>query len=305
MVSVFLGDAVGRLYVERHFPPAARTRARRVVSGVIDAYRDALRDAAWIPARARRVAQARLAGIDAAVGYPDEWRSYAGLDIRRDDLFGNWVRALAFENAERIRQTRPGTPGIWPQTPQTVNAAYSFARNAVIVPAAVLQPPVFDAAGDEAANYGAAGALVGHEIGHAFDASLADFDAGPLLAQLNGLPPVDGARVDALATARETLADIAGLSVAHRAYRAALKGRAAPPVDGMTGDQRFFLAWARMWRSVERPEYRRSTIAVSAYLPSPLRANFAAANVDAFYEAFGVQPSDRLYVAPAQRVRIW
>src|SRR5439155_11306369 len=165
---------------------------------------------------------------------------------------GNWLRALAFENGERLRR---GAPAVWVQTPQTVNAAYSPSTNAIVVPAAILQPPIFDAGADDAANYGAAGALVGHEISHAFESSLVDFDAGPLLAQLNALEPLPGARVNALAAARETLGDIAGLSVAFRAYRASLKGRPSPRIDGVSGEQRFFLAWARMWRAEEGGVY--------------------------------------------------
>lgn len=305
LVSAYLGDAVGRLYVERHFPPASRVKARRIVDGILDAYRTAIRDARWIGPAARRDAQARLSSLAAGVGYPDEWRDYSGLDIRRDDLFGNWLRALAFEGADRLRQSRSDAMRIWAQPPQTVNAAYSPSTNTVLVPAAVLQPPVFDPAADDADNYGAAGALVAHEVAHAFEGMLEGFDAGPLLAQLRALARSSGLHFDADLVARETAADVAGLSVAFRAYHASLKGRAAPVAGGASGDQRFFMAWAGMWRTVERDEYSRSLLATSPYLPPALRANLAAANVDSFYDAFAVQASDRMYVPPAQRARIW
>jgi predicted metalloendopeptidase len=305
MVSTYLGDALGRMYVERHFPPSSRKQARRLVDGILGAYREALREARWLRPAARREALARLASLSTGVGYPDEWRTYAALEIRRDDLFGNWLRALAFEGADRLRQGRPDAAGRWAQPPQTVNAAYAPAAHTILVPAAILQPPVFDPQGDDAANYGAAGALVAHEVTHAVESAFQDFDAAPLLEQLRALEPFPGLHVNVDAVARETAADIAGLSVAFRAYRASLGGRAAPVVDGLTGDQRFFLSWARMWRSLERDAYARSMLATSVHLPPRLRANVAAANVDGFSEAFAVQPDDRMFIAAARRVRIW
>ena len=305
MLNGFLGDAVGRLYVERYFPSASRARARRLVASIMDAYREALADAPWMPAPARRAAQARLAAMTAGVGYPDEWRDYRGLVIKPDDLFGNWQRALAFENAEKMRRVRAAGGGIWIQPPQTVGAFYVEATNEMFVPAAILQPPIFDVEADDAVNYGAAGATVAHEIAHAVAGRADGFDAGPLIAQLNALEPLPGLHVNGRSTAAETFGDLAGLSVAFRAYTRSLKGRPSPRIDGLSGEQRFFLAWARMWRATERPEYVRSTLQTSAHLPATLRANYAVSHVDGFYEAFGVTPGDRLFRAPAARVRVW
>jgi predicted metalloendopeptidase len=305
LVGAYLGDAIGRLYIERHFSPTSRARARRLVASLFDAYREALRDATWMTPASKRAAQSRLAAMAMGVGYPDEWRDYSALVIRRDDLFGNWQRVLAFENGDRVRRTGTPTLGVWPQPPFLVNALYVPSVNAIVVPAAILQAPVFNVNADDAVNYGAAGALIGHEISHAFDEMLADFDAGPLLAQLAAAEPLPGARVSAAATARETLGDIAGLSVAFRAYKDSRKGRPAPVIDGLTSEQRFFLGWAQAWRTKERAEYVRSTLATSEHLPASLRANLAATNIDGFYEAFGVRPGDALYRPPASRVRVW
>jgi putative endopeptidase len=305
MLNGFLGDALGRLYVERLFPPSSRARARRLVASIMEAYRDALRETPWMAPSARREAQARLAAMSAGVGYPDQWRDYSGLVIRPDDFFGNWQRALAFENADRLRRVRASTGGLWMQPPQTVGAYYLAATNEIVVPAGILQPPIFDVEADDAVNYGAAGALVAHEIAHAFTDNAGDFDAGPLMAQLNALEPLPGLRVNGRGTAAESFGDLGGLAVAYRAYKASLKGRPSPQIDGLSGEQRFFLAWARMWRAKERPEYVRSTLQTSAHLPATLRANFAVSNMDGFYDAFGVKPGDGLFRAPASRVRVW
>jgi predicted metalloendopeptidase len=254
---------------------------------------------------ARRDAQARLAAMSVGVGYPDEWRDYGGLVIRPDDLFGNWQRALAFENGEKLRRVRASGSGFWVQPPQTVGAYYLPEKNAIVVAAGILQPPIFDVEADDAVNYGAAGVLVAHEIAHAFADKTGDFDAAPLIAQLNALEPLPGLHVNGLSTSVESFGDLAGLSVAFRAYHQSLKGRPAPAIDGLTGDQRFFIAWARMWRAKERPEYVRSTLQTSAHLPATLRANFAVSNADGFYEAFGVKPGDALFRPPGSRLRVW
>ena len=173
------------------------------------------------------------------------------------------------------------------------------------MPAAILQPPIFDPGADDAVNYGAAGALIAHEIAHAFSDKTGGFDGGPLIAQLNAYEPAPGLHVNGRAVAVESFGDLGGLSIAFRAYRASLKGRPSPQIDGLTGEQRFFLSWARMWRAKERAEYVRSTLETSGHLPATLRANFAAGNVDGFYEAFGVKPGDAMFRPPASRVRIW
>ena len=325
MVSVFLGDALGRFYVEKHFPPATRTRAQRLLANMVAAFRDALRSAEWMSPQARREALDKLSALSTGIGYPARWRDYRALTITPDDLFGNWQRALAFENDYHLGNVGGSAGGEWPLPPQTVNAFYTPATNEIVLPAAIFQPPLFDVNADDAVNYGAAGALIGHELGHAFDDRGRRYDgAGAvhdwwtaadterfadrqarLIAQLNALEALPGLHVDGPLTAGETSGDIGGLAVAFQAYRTSLKGAKAPVIDGLTGEQRFFMAWARMWRSKERDEYIRSTVHVIPYLPAALRANTAASNVDAFFDAFHVQPPHRLYRAAAQRIRIW
>jgi predicted metalloendopeptidase len=272
LVSSYLGDAIGRIYVERHLPDATRAGARRLLDTMLEAFRASLRGAAAAPA-AKREALATLASMTPGVGAPAAWHDYGGLVLRPDDLFGNWLRALAFESADGERAAAGALPRTWARPPQTVNAYYAPGANEIVVPAALLQPPIYDPAADAAANFGALGALAGHEIAHAFGAS-------------------------------EDEADAIGLAVALRAYHLSLKGTAAPAVDGATGDQRFFLSWARMWRAKERPEYTRS-LAQGAYRSPRDRANGAASSVDGFYAAFGVAPGDGMYRPPEQRIRPW
>ena len=325
MVSVFLGDALGRLYVEKYFPPATRTRVQLLLVNVVAAFRDGLREAEWLGPQARREALDKLSALSTGIGYPARWRDYRTLTIKPDDLFGNWQRGLAFDNQYDLGNVAGTAGGEWPMTPQTVNASYAPATNQIVLPAAIFQPPLFDVRADDAVNYGAAGALIGHELGHAFDDRGRRYDGGGavrdwwtaadaarfeernarLVAQLDGYEALPGVHVDGSLTASETSGDIGGLAVAFRAYRKALKGGKPPVIDGLTGDQRFFMAWARMWRSKERDEYIRSTVRVIPYLPAALRANAAVSNVDAFFDAFNVQPSHRLYRPPAQRIRIW
>jgi predicted metalloendopeptidase len=325
MVNAYLPDAIGRVYADRYFTSAARIHAQRIVEDVIVAYRAALRDSDWLSARAKREALAKLSAMQVRLGAPTAWHSYSGFEVKPDDLFGNWQRALAFEARQRLTDVDGGSPPLWAVPPQTVNAFYSAASNEIIIPAAILQPPVFDADADPAVSYGSIGALVGHEIGHAFDDRGRQFDATgaardwwtpgdavnyerrvrTLVAQLDRYEPLSGAHVNGALTSAEALADLSGLTIAYRAYRRSLNGAPAPVLDGLTGDQRFFMGWARSWRAKERDDYVRSQLQVSAHLPAALRANAALVNVDAFYEAFAVTPAHRLYVAPADRVRIW
>jgi predicted metalloendopeptidase len=270
MVSTYLGDIVGRLYVERHLPDVTRTQAQRLLDSVIDAFRTSLAEAPLAPA-AKRKALARLATMTRGVGAPAAWRDYSGLVLRRDDLFGNWMRAVAFESAD-VARAAAGTPSrTWVRPPQTVNAYYAPATNEIVVPAALLQSPIFDADGDPARNYGALGALAGHEIAHAFGAD-------------------------------ENAADAVGLAVALRAYHASRKDAPPPVVDGLTGDERFFLSWARMWRVAERPEYTRS-LAEGSYRAPRDRANSAASSVEGFYLAFGVKAGDGMFRPADERLR--
>ena len=326
LVNSLLGDAVGRLYVEEHFPRASRTRVERLVAQVVRAYRQSLAELDWMSPGARTAAQDKLARLTARIGYPDVWRDYRGLEIRPDDLFGNLMRAQQHANDLRMtRISRPDDRGEWVTTPQSVNAYYVPAQNEILFPAAILQPPYFDAAADDAVNYGAIGAVIGHEISHALDDTGRRYDASGavrdwwkpedeaayraranlLLARLDGMPAADGARINGVLVLNESLGDLIGLSVAHRAYRLALDGREPAVIDGLTGDQRFFLGWARLWRAKVRPEYQRQLLLASRYPPAEVRANGPLGHLDGFYTAFGVTSGDPLFIPPSQRVRVY
>ena len=325
MVNGYLGDALGKLYVEKHFPQEARARVQKILANVIEAYRQALRDAAWLSPAAKRDALEKLSALSTGVGYPARWHDYSALVIKPDDLLGNWQRALRFESQARLGNLAGTAGSEWVLPPQTVNAYYSAATNEMVIPAAILQPPIFDLGADDAVNYGATGALIGHEIGHAFDDRGRRFDGAgavrdwwtqadadgyrervsALVAQMNAYEPLPGLHVNGPLTAPESMGDLGGLDIAFRAYKLSLKGRRAPVIDNLTGEQRFFMGWAQIWRSKERDEYLRSTLQINAYLPPALRANAAASNVDGFFDAFGVKPGNRLYRAPGERVRIW
>ena len=326
MVNAYLGDAVGRLYVERHFPAASRRRAEALVSSVRIAFAGALEAAAWLEPETRRAALDKLSRLRTRIGYPDKWRGYGGLEVKRDDLLGNLQRAQQFEHrAQSVRAAGRQDPRHWPVTAQSVNAFYSAAGNEIVLPAAILQPPFFDPAGDDAGNYGAIGAIVGHELAHGFDLRGRRFDAygaerdwwrtsderafveraAALVTQFDAYAE-HGVAVDGRRTLLENAADLAGLTVAHRAWRASLDGRApAAVVDGYTGDQRFFMAWARAWRAKTRPEYARQASQTHPHAPARFRVNGPVSHMPAFYEAFGVQPGDRLYRDPAARIAIW
>lgn len=302
LVSQYLGDWIGRRYVERHFPAESRDRVTTIAREVVAAYRDAVREAPWMSSSARSAALRQLSTIELKVGYPDRWRNYNGLEFRPDDLVGNIMRGRAFENRYRMeRLQEPRDLGQWLVTPQTVNAYYGPVQHDVVVPAGILQPPYFSAQEDDAVNYGAIGSVIGHEVSHALD--LTDFKDGmrALALQANSYEPLPGLRMNAFLTQREMVADLSGLAIAHRAYRRSLRGKPAP--EG--ADERFFTAWARLWRVQSRPEYVRSQLGVSRYPPWEFRANGMVQHLDAFHDAFGVKPGDGLYRERAARVRIW
>lgn len=305
LVSGYLGDALGRLYVERHFPPAAKARVETLVAHMVDATRQAIAEAGWLAPAARAEALDRLRGVVTKVGYPDRWRSYRGLVIKADDLVGNIERAQLFENARRLSRVREAPAhGEWLLPPQTVNAYYNPGLNEIVVPAAMLQPPLFRMDADDAVNYGGIGAVIGHELGHGFDAAFRP-RAAPLAAHFGRFSPLPGMRVNGELTLGENIGDLGGLALAYRAYRISLQGQEPPVIDGFTGDQRFFLGWAQVWRSVMREEYLRQWLTWIPHAPPQFRANGPVSHLDAFYEAFDVRPGDKLYVEPAKRVRIW
>jgi predicted metalloendopeptidase len=306
LVVRHLGDALGRLYVERHFPPRARAGATAIVASVVRAQRDLIEQAEWLSRETRSAALKQLSAMTLRVGYPDVWRDYWGLEIKRDDLMGNVLRARRFDSRERTRRVAGAADrGEWTIAPVTINAYYDNALNEIVMPAVFLQPPVFSLDADPAVNYGALGAAVGHEISHALDARVFRARGEALIRQFDGFTPLPGHPVNGRLTLDENISDLAGLTVAYRAYRQSLNDRPAPVVDGLTGDQRFFLSWAQTWRTRLRDEYLRQWLVAMPHAPPEFRANGAVAHLQAFYEAFNVSPSDRMYRAPEARVRIW
>ena len=288
LVNTFLPDAIGRVYVERHFSPRAKARAERLMANLLKAYKQAIEEAAWLSPPTRREALAKLSRIRLKIGYPDRWRDYRELAIDRDDLFGNVMRGRAFDNQNRMaRVGGPLDSHEWMVPVQTLNAYYNPALNEITLPASVLQPPIFDADADDAANYGALGALMGHELSHALDDRGQGYDArgvprlwwtAPdlesfrtsslvLARQYDGYSPITGLHVDGELTLTENLADLNGLSLAYRAYVLSLEGHNAPMIDGLSGAQRFFVAWAAMWRLKVRDNYLRQWVLTLPHAP--------------------------------------
>jgi putative endopeptidase len=328
LVEQSLGEAVGKLYVAKHFPPAAKQRMLELVGNLIEAYRDDIRSLDWMSAATRKRALEKLDKFTPKIGYPDTWRDYSKLQIDSDELVANARRAAAFEMARNLGKLgKPVDRHEWLMTPQTVNAYYNPSMNEIVFPAAILQPPIFDLNADDAYNYGAIGAIIGHEIGHGFDDQGSKFDGDgnmrdwwteadhkefesrgkKLIAQYNTYEPkqLPGQKVNGALTIGENIGDLGGLSIALKAYRRSLKGQEAPVIDGMTGDQRFFIGYALAWRSKSRDAQMARQIATDPHSPAEFRVNGVVRNIPEFYAAFGVKEGDKLYLPPEQRVRIW
>lgn len=331
LVQGVLGEAVGEVYVARHFPPAHKERMEELVGHLVEAYRESILALDWMGEDTKTKALAKLDAFTPKIGYPVKWRDYSGLELKADDLVGNVRRASAFEQDFELNKIgKPIDRDEWFMTPQTVNAYYNPGMNEIVFPAAILQPPFFDADADDAVNYGGIGAVIGHEIGHGFDdqgskydgqgrledwwteADRAEFEkrTSALIEQYNAFSPaqLNGSHhVNGALTIGENIGDLGGLSIALKAYRIAL-GRSldeAPEVDGMTGVQRVLLGWAQVWRAKGRDEEIIRRLAVDPHSPDEVRCNAVVRNVDEFYAAFDVQPGDGLYLAPEERVRIW
>jgi putative endopeptidase len=327
-VEEALGEAAGKLYVARHFPPEAKARMQQLVKNLIEAYRQDIRDLDWMSPETRQKALEKLAKFTPKIGYPDKWRDYSKLEIRRDDLLGNVRRAAAFElDRDLAKLGKPVDRSEWGMTPQTVNAYYNPLFNEIVFPAAILQPPFFDRDADDAVNYGAIGAVIGHEIGHGFDDQGSKYDgdgnmknwwtdadrkefekrAEMLIDQYNGFSPAQlpGQHVNGALTIGENIGDLGGLTIAHKAYTLSLRGTEAPVLDGRTGDQRFFIGWAQAWRSKYRDAELMRRLAVDSHSPPEFRCNGVVRNLPEFYAAFGVKEGDKLWLSPDRRVRIW
>lgn len=331
LVQGALGEAVGQVYVERHFPPEHKARMLELVDHLVAAYRESIQGLEWMGEETRAKALSKLASFTPKIGYPDRWKSYEGLEVRADDLVGNVRRSNAYEQDRELRKIgRPVDREEWFMTPQTVNAYYNPGMNEIVFPAAILRPPFFDPEAEDAVNFGGIGAVIGHEIGHGFDDQGSKYDGagrledwwteqdraefekrtGALIAQYAAFSPEqlgDEHRVNGALTIGENIGDLGGLSIALTAYRIAL-GRPleeAPVIDGLTGVQRVLLGWAQVWQTKIRDEELVRRLATDPHSPAEFRCNGVLRNVDEFYEAYGVGPDDALYLAPEERVRIW
>ncbi len=318
-----LGDAVGRLYVERYFPASAKAQAEAMVQTIVAAFGKRIDALEWMSPATRQKARAKVASLYVGIGYPDRWRDYSGLQVDPADALGNEQRSELFDYRWSLGKLgKPVDKQEWSMTPQTVNAVNLPLQNALNFPAAILNPPFFDADGDPVRNYGAIGSVIGHEISHSFDDQGAQFDAdgrlanwwtpedlahfqavaAKLVAQYDAYEPLPGLHVNGKLTLSENIADVAGVAAAYDGYRSAY-GR-TQDLDGFTGDQRFFIGFSQAWRSKERPEAVRSQLMTDGHAPGQFRAA-TARNLDAWYTAFGVQPEQTLYLAPEARVRVW
>jgi putative endopeptidase len=323
-----LGEAVGKLYVAKIFPPAAKTRMNQLVANLIEAYRQDIQSLEWMSPETKKKALEKLARFTPKIGYPDKWRDYSPLEIRRDDLVGNVKRSGIYETDRQIAKLgKPVDRLEWMMTPQTVNAYYNPGMNEIVFPAAILQPPFFDLEADDAVNYGGIGAVIGHEIGHGFDdqgskydgdgnlndwwtdADRKEFDARAkkLIEQYDGYQPpeVPGHHVNGALTIGENIGDLGGLTIGYKAYRIALGKNEAAVLDGLTGDQRFFVGWAQVWRAKARAKEQIRRLAVDPHSPAEFRCNGTIRNVPEFYKAFNIKEGDKLWLAPDKRVQIW
>lgn len=320
-----LGFAVGRLYAARYFPPAEKARAKAMVANLIAAFGHRIDGLDWMAPATKKEAKAKLAVLKVGVGYPDRWPGYSGLEVVKRDAFGNLERARLFEYRRALdRLGRPVDRSEWVMTPQTVNAVNLPAMNALNFPSAILQPPFFDPRRPLAMDYGAIGSVIGHEVSHSFDNQGALFDArgrlhnwwtpedfkhfeassAQLVAQYNGYRPLPELAVKGQQTLGENIADVAGLAAAYDAFHRSLSGKPGPVVEGLTGDQQFFISFAQSWRGKEREPALRNQILTDGHAPAQYRAA-TVRNLDPWYQAFSVKPGESLYLAPADRVRVW
>jgi putative endopeptidase len=329
LVEGSLGEAVGKIYVEKHFPPAAKARMDELVKYLVEAYRESIQNLDWMTDETKAKALVKLDKFTPKIGYPSKWRDYSELVIRRDDLVGNVRRASAFEmKREAAKIGSPLDREEWFMTPQTVNAYYNPGFNEIVFPAAILQPPFFSLDADDAVNFGAIGGVIGHEIGHGFDDQGSKYDGDgalqswwtdadreafekrtkSLIDQYDALSPAqlgDEHKVNGSLTIGENIGDLGGLSIALKAYLMSLNGKQPEVIDGRTGVQRLFISWAQAWRTKGRDEQVINQIATDPHSPPEFRCNQIVRNIDAFYEAFEVKESDKLWLDPAERVRIW
>jgi len=326
LVDSQIGEALGKLYVQAYFPPESKAKMLALVGDIRTAMKGRIERLDWMSQPTKAKALEKLAAFTVKIGYPDKWRDYSGLTIKDNDLYGNVNRAVTFD--WNFRVSRLGGPvdrSEWGMTPPTINAYYNPTGNEIVFPAAILQPPFFDPDGDMAINYGAIGGVIGHETTHGFDdqgrrydgtgrltdwwtaedAKKFEVQAAKLGKQYDAFEVLPGAKINGELTMGENIADLGGLLLALDAYHTSLHGKPAPVVDGLTGDQRVFLGWAQVWRGKTRDDAMRQQLVSDPHSPERARVDVPMRNIDAFYEAFGLKPGDKMYVAPEDRVRIW
>ena len=321
-----LGEIVGKVYVKKHFPPEAKERVLTLVDNLLKAYETSIKELDWMSDETKKEALDKLSKFTPKIGYPDKWRDYSALTIVKGDLYGNLQRAKEFEYKRMIGKLgKPVDREEWYMTPQTLNAYYNPPLNEIVFPAAILQPPYFNMNAEDAVNYGAIGAIIGHEIGHGFDDQGSTFDGdgvirnwwtekdreefkrrtGKLVAQYNEFKVLPDLNVNGEFTLGENIGDLGGLSIAIKAYKASLNGKPAPVLDGFTGEQRVLIGYGQSWLIKRREEVLRTMVATDPHAPEQFRINGVVRNVPEFYTAFNVKPTDSLYLAPEKRVKIW
>ncbi len=325
-VNAALGEAVGQEYVKRYFPAADKARMLDLVNNLLAAYKTSIDGLSWMTPATKAQAQDKLSKYMIKIAYPDTWRDYSKLEVRAGDALGNDTRAAQFEwQRKAAMASKPVDRRDWLMTPQTVNAYYNPTMNEIVFPAAILQPPFYNPKADDAVNYGAIGAVIGHEISHGFDDQGSQFDGNGalrnwwtdedrkafdaigarLVAQYEGYEPIPGKHVNGKLTLGENIADLSGLQIAYKAYLRSLGGKPSPVIDGYTGEQRFFMGWAQAWRQKTREERELTLLTVDPHSPPAFRANGAAVNHDGFHDAFKTRQGDKMYKAPEDRIRIW
>ncbi len=320
------GESLGKLYVAEYFPPERKARMEALVKNLLVAYKQSIDKLDWMSPATKKEAQAKLAKFTPKIGYPNKWKDYSALVVARDDLVGNVMRSREVEyNRELNKLGKPIDRDEWGMTPQTINAYYNPEMNEIVFPAAILQPPFFDANADDAVNYGGIGAVIGHEISHGFDDQGAQYDGDGnlrdwwtpadhknfeaktkmLVNQYNQFEPVKGYHVNGQLTLGENIADNSGLAIAYKAYKISLKGKKAPVIDGLSGEQRLYMGWAQVWRTKMREQQQIVQVKTDPHSPGQFRANGTLRNQPGFYDAFKVKQGDKMYLAPQERVIIW
>ena len=325
-IDAMMGEMVGKVYVKKHFPPVAKKEMDKLIENLRAAFKDGIDNLEWMDAKTKVEAQDKLAKFNPKIGYPDEWTDYSELKVDRDDLIGTVKSANEWSWKDNISKLGgPIDRNEWGMNPQTVNAYYRASLNEIVFPAAILQAPFFDPAADPAVNYGGIGAVIGHEMGHGFDDQGRKTDgngvqrdwwteedgkafeklSGALADQYSEFEPLPGLKLNGKLTLGENIGDLTGITMGYAAYKRSLNGKEAPIIDGMTGDQRFFLAYGQIWQRKFREEAMRTQVKNGPHSPGEYRANGIVRNFDAWYEAFNVQPGDALYLPPEKRVKIW